>query len=196
MRFTYPEGATPLGDISDLKCNWVVTQEDLNHVEVENISKAVSKYLLKNVKLPAEWFNVPFLLKIHYDMFSDVWSWAGKLRKTQTCPGIKPYQISSAMAHLCEDVQFWCSEESNEEPIWQAVKIHHRLVHIHPFPNGNGRFSRLIADRYLKSLKHNFPKWPSDIDRDGKSRKTYIMALREADKGNLNPLLHFVKDLI
>ncbi len=104
MKFTYPEAATPLDDISDLKPTWVKTQEDLNNVEAENISSAASKYLLKPVGLPHEWFNIPFLKKIHYDMFHDVWGWAGKFRTTQTCPGISPHQIYGALAHLCDDV--------------------------------------------------------------------------------------------
>jgi hypothetical protein len=33
MKFTYPEGATPLDDISGLKPAWVKTQEDLNNIK-------------------------------------------------------------------------------------------------------------------------------------------------------------------
>jgi Fic family protein len=33
------------------------------------------------------------------------------------------------------------------EPVDQiGIHFHHRLVSIHPFPNGNGRHARLIAD--------------------------------------------------
>ena len=34
-----------------------------------------------------------------------------------------------------------------------AVRFHHRLVQIHPFPNGNGRHARLIADLSLAGHK-------------------------------------------
>jgi Protein involved in cell division len=33
-----------------------------------------------------------------------------------------------------------------------AVRLHHRLVLIHPFPNGNGRISRLMADLLMQQL--------------------------------------------
>ncbi len=192
MKFSYPEGATPVDDISGLKIPWVKTQEDLNQVEAENIASATSKHLLKSIRLPKQWFNVPTLQKIHYDMFFDVWDWAGKFRKTQTSPGIKPYQILGAMANLCHDVLFWCSEACELTILEQGAKIHHQLVFIHPFPNGNGRFSRIVSDRFLKAWKCPFPDWPIDLDKEGQGRKAYISALQEADRGNYEPLVLFM----
>ncbi len=52
MRFDYPEGATPIDDISGLITEWVRTQEDLNLVEAENVSQAVRKYLSGRISLP------------------------------------------------------------------------------------------------------------------------------------------------
>lgn len=195
MKFIYPEGATPLDDISGLKPAWVKTQEDLNNIEAENISNAASKYLLRSIRQPQQWFNVPFLQKIHYDMFHDVWDWAGKFRTTQTCPGIKPYQIYGALAHLCDDVLYWCKGGSDLTTVEQAAKIHHQLVYIHPYPNGNGRFSRLVSDRYLKACKCPFPNWPVDLNKDGQSRKQYIAALKSADIGDYEPLIHYMMRL-
>lgn len=195
MKFTYPEGATPLDDISGLKPAWVKTQEDLNNIEAENISNAASKYLLRPVGPPQQWFNVLFLQKIHYDMFHDVWDWAGKFRMTQTCPGIKPYQIYGALAHLCDDVLYWCKGEGDLTTVEQAAKIHHQLVYIHPYPNGNGRFSRLVSDRYLKACKCPFPNWPVELNKDGQSRKQYVAALKSADIGDYEPLIHYMMGL-
>lgn len=151
VKISYAEGATPIDEISGLKILWVTTQEDLNRVEAENISNAASKHLLKPVPLPQQWFNVSALQKIHRDMFGDVWDWAGKFRRTMTSPGIPPYQIPVALAQLCDEVQFWCNEACELTLLEQAARIHHKLVWIHPYSNGNGRFSRLVADRYLKA---------------------------------------------
>ena len=192
MKFLYPEGATPLDDISCLKPVWVKTQEDLNNVEAENISSAISKYLLKAIAPPERWFNISFLQKIHRDMFCDVWDWAGKFRTTQTHPGIEPYQIYEALAHLCDDVRYWCQNECDLTTMEQAARIHHQLVYIHPYPNGNGRFSRLISDRYLKACKYPFPNWPIDLNQDGEARKKYLAALKNADVGHYEPLVHYM----
>lgn len=194
MKFSYPEGATPIDDISGLKIVWVKTQDDLNQVEAENISSAATTHLLKPIDLPQLWFNIAMLQKIHRDMFFDVWDWAGKFRTTQTRPGIKPYLIPNALASLCQEVKFWCSEVCELTILEQAEKIHHQLVFIHPYFNGNGRFSRLVSDRYLKSLKCPYPSWPIDLDKDGQYRKRYIDSLKEADRGSYESLASYMNE--
>jgi len=159
MRFTHPECATPVNDISGLKPKWVRTQEDLNLVEAENISSATSKYLGRQIGLPKKWFTVSFLQEIHREMFGDVWDWAGNFRRIQTVPGIAPYKIRDGLESLCAEVGFWGSEAVELTFLEQAARIHHQLVFIHPFQNGNGRFSRLVADRFLKAWKCPNPRW-------------------------------------
>jgi Fic-DOC domain mobile mystery protein B len=190
--FSYPKGATPIDDISDLKPSWVKTLPDLDIVEAENISIAISKYLLKSIDLPQHWFNTSTLKKIHRDMLFDVWGWAGKFRTIQTSIGIKLYQIPEALENLCSDVQFWCNEACELTFVEQAARVHHQLVLIHPFPNGNGRFSRLVSDRYLKAWKCLFPTWPTELNNDGYSRKCYIAALKEADAGDHEALVRYM----
>ena len=134
------------------------------------------------------------LQKIHYDMFFDVWDWAGTFRTTQTIPGLELYQIAEALRNLCCDVQFWCTETCELTLVEQAARIHHRLVFIHPYSNGNGRFSRLVSDRYLKAWKCPFPNWSTDLGRDGQCRKRYIAALKEADEGDYVPLTLYITE--
>jgi len=73
-----------------------------------------------------------------------------------------------------------------------AVRLHHRLVSIHPFPNGNGRFSRLFADLYL--LQHNEPRfsWGSNnLTQDSSFRDRYLQSLRMADCSDYKELIAF-----
>lgn len=126
-------------------------------------------------------------------MFCDVWDWAGCFRHTQTIPGIEAYRIGEASESLCLDVCFWCVEGVEMSLVEQAARIHHRLVFIHPYPNGNGRFSRLVADRYLKAWNCPFPTWPIDIKKDGRDRKAYIIALKKADRGDYGPLVEYME---
>ncbi len=193
MRFDYPEGATPIDDISGLIPDWVRTQEDLNLVEAENISQAVRKYLTGRISLPHKWFTVSFLKQIHYDMLGEVWDWAGNFRVTNTIPGVTSYRIRSDLESLCAEVLFWSSDAVELTLIEQAARIHHQLVFIHPFPNGNGRFSRIVADRFLKALQLSSPQWPPDLGGDSQHRKSYISALKNADKGDLGSLVSFME---
>ena len=88
---------------------------------------------------------------------------------------------------------YWSAISCDLSPIEQATRIHHRLVWIHPFPNGNGRFARLIADMYLKSLGCTHPTWPVDLQNDSPDRKRYINTLKAADKGDFGPLIAFTR---
>jgi len=71
-------------------------------------------------------------------MFGDVWAWAGKLRQRETNIGFDPRQIPVAMRDLCEDTVAQIGDGSNLAYVTDelAVRFHHRLVLIHPFPKG------------------------------------------------------------
>lgn len=93
---------------------------------------------------------------------------------------------------LCDDVRYW-EEHKTYQMEEAAIRFHHRLVAIHPFPNGNGRVSRLAADLFLEYRKFRSFTWGSveSLVDDSGSRKEYLLALREADKGKYERLLHF-----
>lgn len=192
-RFEYPEGATPIQDCSYLKLPWVQTQRDLNHAELENIAIAHTIYLTRTVPNPLKWFDPSVLKKIHKEMYGKVWEWAGKYRKEVTSIGIKPFLIPSYLAQLCDAVKSWLKYPVELTFLEQAARIHHKMVYIHPFENGNGRFSRLIADRYLLYWGCPYPQWPIDLQKNGLSRSEYIHSLKNADQGNYDPLLIFMR---
>lgn len=194
MTFKTPRGATALKDVSGLRLDWVLDQETLNEVESENILKAAKKYLYGNIPAISKWFNTTYIVQVHAAMFEDVWDWAGTFRTTQTNIGSKPYKIRSEIDLLCEDVSYWNTAVVDLPIIEQAVRIHHRLVQIHPFPNGNGRHARLIADRYLRCFKHEHPVWPVEIYRSSSLREQYLQALREADRGDFTALVKYTID--
>lgn len=195
MRFEVPEWATPINDASGLKVSWVQTMGDLNRVEAENISFAQKKYLRASPRSLSSWFHYTELCAIHRAMFGKVWDWAGKQRTNITSIGVSPGLISLQIAELCEEVTSWEKEPIELTFLERGAIIHHRLVKIHPFENGNGRFSRLVADRCLYGWKCSYPNWPENLNREGQLRAKYIEALRAADKGNYEPLIGFMKDL-
>ncbi len=193
--FESPPGATPIQDCSGLKLPWVITQEELNRAETENISRAHTKYLSKFIQSPLKWFNPKVLVKIHQEMFGNIWEWAGIYRKATTNIGSSPYMIPSMLADLCKEVHFWSLNPVELTFLEKAARIHHRLVSIHPFENGNGRFSRLVADRYLLFWGGTHPVWPTDLQKDGSARRKYLESLKSADKGDYDPMILLMKRL-
>lgn len=156
--FEFPEGATPIDDCSGLIPAWVHHLNDLNRAEADNIMNAQNKYLKRSIENPEKWFKVEELKNIHKAMFGETWEWAGIYRKSVTSIGIKPNLIPSRLAEFCAEVQSWTQYPVELTFLEMAARIHHRLVFIHPFENGNGRFSRLVADRFLISWRCLQPK--------------------------------------
>ncbi len=193
QRFEFPDGATPIVDCSGLIPGWVHHLNDLNRVEAENIAHAQKNYLLKPVANPQKWFHVEELKTTHRAMFSNVWEWAGSYRKSITSIGIKPILIPTQLAELCFEVLSWSQNPVELTFVEMAARIHHRLVHIHPFENGNGRFSRLIADRFLLAWRCSHPIWPSHLSQNSEVRKEYIQTLKSADEGSYEPLIKLMK---
>jgi fido (protein-threonine AMPylation protein) len=75
-----------------------------------------------------------------------------------------------------------------------AARFHHRLVFVHPFPNGNGRFARLMADLLLSGVDEPPFTWgESDLIAASEVRARYILALRAADARDYRPLLEFLE---
>jgi len=79
-------------------------------------------------------------------MFGQVWKWAGRYRMRETNIGISPPQIPTVVRTLIYDTRTWVETETYDADEL-AVRSHHRLVQIHPFPNVNGRHGR-IAKRW------------------------------------------------
>ena len=77
---------------------------------------------------------------------------------------------------------------------WRPVRFHHRLVSVHPFPNGNGRWSRLEADVLISQLGGARFTWGgANLQASGDARKRYIEALQAADKHDLEPPIRFAR---
>ena len=80
------------------------------------------------------------------------------------------------------------------EPDELAVRFHHRLVQIHPFPNGNGRHSRICADYLVEALGRDPFSWGSQsFPETDELRDAYLTALRTADGGDVSELLSFAR---
>ncbi len=188
-----PEGATPLDpdEAADLRPG-LTTRGELNAFEQANIAQALV-WARTSRKLKAGLFTVDAMKLIHERMFDDTWEWAGKFRITGKNIGVEAYLIQTQLANLCADGQYWIDSKTFPRDVC-AVRFHHRLVSIHPFPNGNGRHSRLVADLIMQGAGETPFSWGgTSIDVEGRTRTDYLMALRKADNGDYAPLFDFAK---
>lgn len=194
MKFEYQIGATPLDpdETEGLIPGHIATQKQLNEWEAANILEA-EKWLFSN-KHDEELLSLEFTTKLHKKMFSDTWRWAGTFRKTEKSIGITPMYITTELKNLLEDTSYQIQHQIHSiDEI--AYRFHHRLVKIHPFPNGNGRHARLMTDFLLIQTGHSRFSWgrQAALNTASPVRKQYIEALRQADKFNYEPLATFVR---
>jgi Fic-DOC domain mobile mystery protein B len=181
-------GETPINDWSGLIPKGLTLYKEVADLEAANIQKPTIKYLAAAPSPHLAPFDYTWVLRLHGEMYCDVWAWAGKLRTENLNLGVDWQQIEMRLFELLKDLAYW---RNKGVPIQeQAVLLHHKSVFIHPFSNGNGRWSRMLESILLLQNGVTPPSWPEDTIENGDSiiRKDYLAALRAADDGNYRPL--------
>lgn len=187
-----PDGATPLDpdEREGLRFKHVTTRRELDHLEQANIQEGLQWLPRRRDK---DILNEAFVRELHRRLFGQVWAWAGSFRKTEKNIGIDPRQISVQLRLLLDDVRYWVGHDTYP-PLEACLRIHHRLVYIHLFPNGNGRHARIMADMLMTEIYKGKPiEWSGgyDLQAMNERRTAYIQALRLADRGDYAELLRF-----
>jgi len=157
------------------------------HLDVINQKEAISwiEEFIKN-KAKIKEGDIIELHRLTLKAISNYW--AGKYKisqnrvlgsKLKTTP---PYKVHSEMNNLVYKI------ENNKEfnTIELAAYVHHELVRIHPFVDGNGRTARLLMNLIL--MREGYP--PIVIAK--KERKKYFESLEKAHFGNFRDFFNFI----
>lgn len=185
------DAATPLTEEEreDLILSYITLRCELNEAEQANILDAEEWAFSRKRDVLDE----RFLKNVHKRMFGRVWKWAGTFRQSEKNIGVDAYQIPVELRKLLDDCRYWI-EHGTYEPDEIAARFHHRLVLVHPFPNGNGRHARTAADLLLVKLgRPRFTWGRANLVDAGETRDCYIAALQAADNHDNAPLLAFVR---
>ena len=191
--FDEQDGQTPLDpdETAGLIPRHIETIGALNDWEQENILLATK--WLRRAKI-SEVLSEDFCRDLHRRMFDKTWKWAGTFRKSDKNIGCDWPSIAVKLNQLLGNAKYWVDNKTFQ-PDELAARFHHALVWIHPFPNGNGRHSRMMADALLKQLGQKAFSWGGGGNLVSASdvRARYLAALRAADKGDFSELLAFVR---
>lgn len=145
------------------------------HLEANNHIEAIAyvKELIQK-KVP---ISERVILQIHQLVLQGIdRDNAGKYRKVpvfvsgSNLSPAQPYLISVKME---EFLNWFQQNDGLHHPVIMAAHLHLKLVHIHPFLDGNGRTSRLLMNMYL--LQHGYPL--SIIESDIENRHEYYRVL-------------------
>lgn len=157
------------------------------HMDVINQKEAmrwIEKFVYKNQKIREA--DILQLHRLTLKGISDYW--AGKYKTSQNrIVGSKlkttpPYKVASEMSNMIYKI----NTEKKLNIIELAAYVHHEIVKIHPFIDGNGRTARLLTNLLL--MKKGFPP----IIIENKERKKYFALLEKAHFGNLIAFTNFI----
>ena len=193
--FDYADGQTPIVEDEKvaLKIKTVATLGELDEFEQRNIEEAMawifrSRFSINKV------LEERFIKNLHKRMFGDVWKWAGTFRKSNKNIGVDWTQIPLELRKLLDDAHYWHANKTFESDEF-ILRLKHRLVSIHSFPNGNGRHARVFADLLNERVFNQEPfTWQMQkMNRPGEVRSAYIQSLKKADQGDFDDLIVFAR---
>lgn len=114
----------------------------------------------------------------------------GEFRRTQVYVGGHIPPGPGDLAVLMNSFEEWLNSERalSLHPVKYAALAHYKLVHIHPFTDGNGRTSRLLMNTIL--MRSGYP--PVIIPKQW--RHKYYDFLQLANEGDIRPFVRFIAD--
>lgn len=175
----------------------IQTRGELDELEAANID-AAREWIAGRRSINA--LSVDQMCDVHRHMFDQVWTWAGEFtQQSERSLGLPAYEIAPALQTLVGDLAYQL-EHANPEPVEVLANYHHRLTLIHPFPNGNGRWARLMTDLLGRQIDAPTIEWGGPRPRHdlhqgrAQMREAYIAALRAADGYDPDPLTNLLRD--
>ncbi|OIO19383.1 MAG: cell filamentation protein Fic [Candidatus Magasanikbacteria bacterium CG_4_10_14_0_8_um_filter_32_14] len=119
--------------------------------------------------------------------------WAGRYRNANVIIGGAKHTPPDAlqMPQKMRDLITWLASQKNKLNVIELTALlHHKLVHIHPFFDGNGRTARLTMNLFL--MQAGYPL----VVIMKTDRKKYYDVLDKADSGKYEPLIKFIAQSI
>ena len=122
--------------------------------------------------------NDYFLRDLHTQLYGDIWMWAGRWRQYEVNIGVAPEHIAVELRSAMGNIGYRWERAADWTPRELGVAVHAEAVRVHPFTDGNGRTTRLLADLVFIAAQD-----PAELQYDWNiDKRGYIEHLREFDR--------------
>ncbi|MDN5860504.1 MAG: Fic family protein [Pseudonocardia sp.] len=150
-------------------------EQAVQEVVVEELVTAVLQGTLSIEDLLGD----SFVRDLHRQLYGDIWTWAGVYRKREPNIGIAPELIAVDLHGSLENIRYRWQHTDDWTARELGIAAHAESVRIHPFTDGNGRVTRLLADLVFLAAQDAGPalRYVWDLDK-----RQYIALLREYDQ--------------
>lgn len=178
--FKTRDGQTPIDPsiLKELKQKHVNDMSELYELESHNIAEGI----IWCQSTSKDHLDYTVWIELHKHMLKDVWKFAGNLRTTELANTDfhSPFHIRTALRELEQDLKTWIEFQSYPPKEMMAM-FHEKLLTIHPFRDGNGRWSRVLTEFLCARLGIDVPSWGSKTELTDKERRDkYISAIKSA----------------
>ena len=145
-------------------------------------------------------FTADDICNMHRNWLGPVYEWAGKYRQVTISKGGFTFALPRFIPQLMANFEknelsryTPCNFEDRNEQSQAMAIVHTELLLIHPFREGNGRLSRLLA--MLMALQAGLP--PLDFSEfEGERKGEYFAAVRKGLERDYQPMAEFFSAVI
>jgi len=118
-----------------------------------------------------------FVRDLHRRLFGPIWQWGGRQRQLEVSIGVAPEQIAVELRNALDTIAYRWAHTDDWTPRQLGIAVHAETVRIHPFVDGNGRTTRLLADLVFAAAQDpTIEQYDWDLDK-----QRYIALLRAYD---------------
>jgi len=172
----------------------LVDLEEMNEAELFLLEKLYEEVLLKNFS--PKLIQVADIKTWHRKWLGNIYDWAGEERSVNMSKGDFHFSVAAQIPRLLEEFEleylnkFTPCTGFNEAQLIEAIAvIHIEFILIHPFREGNGRLSRLLAD--VMALQAEFQ--PLDYSCWDQDKDIYFAAIQAGMSMNYQPMIDLVR---
>ncbi|MDH0373312.1 Fic family protein [Comamonas aquatica] len=167
--------------------------EDMNDLELELLQRLYEEVLVKH--LPNRVLTVEDLKTWHRRWLGNVFEWAGQERSVNMGKDGFMFAASAQIPRLLADFERSClarwtpCHDMDTDALVDAIAVTHvEFILIHPFREGNGRLSRLLAD--VMAVQSG--RLPLDYSTWNTDRPAYYQAIHQGMQMEYAPMKRLV----
>lgn len=172
----------------------ITSPEDMNELELGLLAQLYESVLVDD--LPDRALMVEDIKHWHHRWLGNVYEWAGQERSVNMSKGGFAFAAAGQIPRLLDQFERDClrrwtpCHDLGIEALVEAVAITHvELILIHPFREGNGRLSRLLADvMVVQAGLEPLDYTPWEVNKTG-----YISAIHHGLSMNYEPMKRWVR---
>lgn len=152
---------------------------DLEQAIQDDVAHDLTTSVLTSMISLSDLLTDHFLRDLHRRLYEDIWTWAGVFRFRELAQGVAPELLTSELRESLDTISYRWRSTSDWTPKQLGIAVHAETVRIHPFTDGNGRATRLLADLVFAAAQDGPDVYLYDWAVD---KRTYIALLRAYDQ--------------